>query len=162
MVRNRTKRFDNAFTLEKSLSLRIVSVRTILLLKESIQVFAATVIKMNILVIILMEKAKIITITTSDKTNTMLTPQQLPTTTTSEPTPTMKQRVLMIIIKRATTAQIQNPTITVKDNFIKTRIDNLVKTPTDRKIITSINTYSTTSMTIRRNTLLAASTNILK
>ena len=83
MVNNGTKRFDNAFTLEKSLSLRIVSVRTILLLKENIQVFAITVIEMNILVVKLIRTVKVIATTTSDKTNTVLTPQQLPITTTS-------------------------------------------------------------------------------
>ena len=136
MIDDRTKRFDNAFALEKSLSLRIVSVRTILLLEENIKVFAATVIKMNILVIILMETAKIITITTSDQINTMLTPQQLPTITTSKPIPTVKEKIKIISIESPATAPIQNPTTTSKDDFKKITIDNLTETPTDRTLIT--------------------------
>ena len=56
------------------------------------------------------------------------------------------------------TISIQNPTTTPQDSFRKTTIDNVAETPTDRITITSIDTCTTTTTTIRRNTILVAST----
>ena len=54
------------------------------------------------------------------------------------------------------TISIQNLTTTPQDNFRKTTIDNLAETPTNRTTITSIDICTTTTMTIRRNAVLAA------
>ena len=56
----------------------------------------------------------------------------------------------------------QNPTRTPENSSIETIIDNLVKMPIDTVTVTSINTYATTSTTIRIDTVLAASTKYIK
>ena len=61
------------------------------------------------------------------------------------------------------TTPIQNPkTTTPKDDFRKTTIDNLAKIPIDTATMTSSYTYVTTLTTIRRNTVLAASTRYIR
>ena len=65
--------------LEKSLSLRTAGVQTILLLKENIQAFVASIIKNDILVIILTITIKI-TITTA----------------TNKPTPTTEEKLIIV------------------------------------------------------------------
>ena len=115
---------------------------------------------MDILVIKTIWTAKV-TITITDETNTVLTCQSL-TTIISKSTPTIKENIMMLLVKLSTIAPIQNPTTTSTDDFRKTTIGNLAKTPIDTATIASIDTYTTTSTTIKGNTVLEALTNIFK
>ena len=84
----------------------------------------------------------------------MLTPQQL-LTTTDKPTPTTKEKLIIISITSFTTTPIRNSMIAADDNYKKMTIGNLVKSRINRIITTSIKIYTTILNMIIANLVFA-------
>ena len=119
MVINMTIRFEIAFTLRKLLSLETANARTIILLIESIQVFAVLLNQTDKLAIVFTTTAYItITITiTVFKTKVASTLQQHLTTTIKKPRPRTKEELIIVPTTSLTTTLDQSCTITPDDDY---------------------------------------------